>query len=83
MLINHNVDPSFAKKIFQQTNIQKNINQSFSAHYETEELEYIYNYVTSGCFQIIRAWLNKETREPPEKIARLFRKIFRNVGEIL
>ena len=83
ILINNNVDSSFAKKIFQQTNIQESIIRSFSPYYPEEDLEYIYSYVTSGCFQIIRIWINKENREPAEKIAQLFQKIFHGAGEIL
>ena len=45
------------------------------------EREYFYNFLTYGAYRMICVWLNKEQREPPETIARLFNQLMRSIGE--
>ena len=71
MIINNNVDPLFPQKLFSLAAIREVSLQEFSGLQDESSMEYLYNYVTYGAYRIICVWLNKEQREPPEKIADL------------
>ena len=71
LIINNNVDPDFANKLFAMDAIKESALQRFSAGISQAELEYIYNFLTYGAFRMVCVWLNKEEREAPETFARL------------
>ena len=39
------------------------------ANVEKKEYEYIYRFVLWGAYEMVRLWINKENREPPEEMA--------------
>ena len=71
LIINNNVDPLFPQKLFSLAAIREVSLQKFGGLQDESSMEYLYNYVTYGAYRIICVWLNKEQREPPEKIADL------------
>ena len=71
LIVNNNVDPLFPQKLFSLAAIREVSLQEFSGLQDESSMEYLYNYVTYGAYRIICVWLNKEQREPPEKIADL------------
>ena len=69
-LFDNNIDPDFPEKMFNLPNM-KQLELEYGGHSSA----YIFNFVTDGSFSIIRRWMNKENREPPEEIANLFNSI--------
>ncbi|HIV91256.1 MAG TPA: TetR/AcrR family transcriptional regulator [Candidatus Eisenbergiella stercoravium] len=40
-----------------------------------DDFDYYYAFITSGCIGLIQSWLNRETPEPPDRIASLVEKM--------
>lgn len=71
LIINNNVDPVFAQKVFAMDSIQDSAIKKFRGSKTEAELEYIYNFLTYGAFRMVCIWLNKKNRETPGEFARL------------
>lgn len=41
----------------------------------TDDFDYYYAFITSGCIGLIQSWLNRENPEPPDRIASLVEKM--------
>ena len=80
LLINNNVDSHFAERLLKLPKIQKLLEEQLVGEYQNEEIDYMYQFVVNGGFSMIKAWINKDVREPPEKIALL---LLQSVGKIL
>ncbi len=78
LIVNNNVDPTFAQNLFAMDTIQESALKKFSADKSPAELEYIYNFLTYGAFRMVCVWLNKEERESPEEFARLINQMLLN-----
>ena len=77
LLINSNVDPAFANKLFSLTPIQSMMKEAFESVLEADQYEYVTNYVVHGAFQVVCMWVNKANRESPKWMAQfLINKIF-------
>lgn len=74
LLINSNVDPEFPKKLFSLAPIQRMLNDLMEKVPE-EEVEYYYRFLLFGAYEIVRTWVNKESREKPEWLAALLFKM--------
>ena len=79
LIINNNVDPSFAHKLFAMEVIKDSALKNYTDRSDAE-LEYIYNFLTYGAFRMVYVWLNKEEREPPEVFSRLISQIMLSSG---
>lgn len=75
IIINNNVDPSFAHNLFAMNHIKENALRNLSGPKNAAEFEYAYNFITYGAFRAVCVWLNKEDRESPEFIAKLIAKM--------
>lgn len=75
LIINNNVDPAFAQKLFAMDSVKTNVFKRFSGSKTDAELEYIYNFLTYGAFRMVYVWLNKENRESPEEFAKLVNQL--------
>ncbi len=71
LLINSNVDPTFANKLFSLPPIQSMLKDIFESKSEPTEYEYTTNFLIHGAYQIVCMWLNKENRESSEWMAQL------------
>ena len=71
ILINHNIDPTFPDALMNLPCLRQWIDNHFRAVYSKAEMEYVYALVVSGGYSIIKMWINKDDREPPELIAAL------------
>jgi AcrR family transcriptional regulator len=71
ILINHNVDPEFPDALINLPYLRKWIDGRFLTVYSKPEMEYVYVLVINGGYSMIKMWLNKDDREPPEVIAEL------------
>ncbi|MBQ8597855.1 MAG: TetR/AcrR family transcriptional regulator [Lachnospiraceae bacterium] len=69
LLINSNVDPTFANKLFSLTPIQTMLKDSFENRSDSSEYEYTTNFLIHGAYQVVCMWLNKENRESSEWMA--------------
>ena len=69
VLINHNVDPNFPDALINLSFLRQWIASRFRDEYTKTEMEYIYAMIVNGGYSIIRMWINKDDREPPEVIA--------------
>lgn len=71
IIINHNIDPSFPDALMKLPFLRHWIDSHFRAVYSKSEMEYVYGLVVNGGFSVIKRWINKDDREPPEVIAAL------------
>ena len=71
LIINNNVDPDFARKVFSMDSIQNSALKKYQDLKTNAEMEYIYAFLTYGAFRMVCIWLNKEKRETPEEFAKL------------
>jgi len=78
LIINNNVDPSFAHKLFTMDCIKESTLKKFAGNKSEAELEYIYNFLVYGAFRMVCVWLNKEERESPEAFAKLINQMMLN-----
>ncbi len=69
LLINSNVDPTFANKLFALTPIQTMLKDLFENRSTPNEYEYVTNFIIHGAYQAVCMWLNKENRESSEWMA--------------
>lgn len=70
ILLNNNVDPKFPEKLFSLPSIRNNLAQLMT-DYDEEKLEYLFGFVISGGFDMMKRWINNENRESPEEMAAL------------
>ena len=66
LIINNNVDPAFAHKLFAMDSLKESARKMLSGSNSEAELAYVYNFLTFGAFRMVCVWLNKEEREPPD-----------------
>lgn len=71
ILLNNNIGPEFPAKLIGLPRIRQILTLQLQSKYSENELEYMFNFVVSGSFEIIVSWINKQNREPPEQIAEL------------
>ena len=69
LLINNAVNSEFAEKLFNLPKIKRLLSEQLSVQYNSDELDYMYQFVVNGGFSIIKRWINKDQREAPERIA--------------
>ena len=69
LLINNTVDTEFPEKLFNLSMIRRLLDEHLADQYPESEIDYAYQFVVNGGFSIMKIWINKETRETPEKIA--------------
>ena len=69
IIINHNIDPSFPDALMSLPFLRNWIDGHFRAVYSKSEMEYVYGLVVNGGFSVIKRWINKDDREPPDVIA--------------
>lgn len=80
LLINNTVDLQFMERLLRLPNIQRLLGEQLLGEYRDEEIDYMYQFVVNGGFFMIKAWINKDVREAPEKIAAL---LLRSVEKIV
>ena len=78
LIINNNIDPLFAEKLFAIDAIKESSRHHFYAGKSDSEKEYIYNFLTYGVFRMVCIWLNKDERESPQEFAELVGQIVLN-----
>ncbi|MDR1604208.1 MAG: TetR/AcrR family transcriptional regulator [Gracilibacteraceae bacterium] len=71
ILFDNNIGPDFPAKLISLPRIRQSI-AKFEQGRSKNILEYTFSFVVAGSFDLIRIWMNKEEREPPAVIARLF-----------
>ena len=71
VLINSVSEQAFAQKLFGLPAVSTLLGKHIGSHYSAAQKEYISTFICHGGYSIIRKWLNKENREPPEEIAPL------------
>ena len=78
LIINNNIDPTFANKLFSMDAIKASAFRRPYADKGAAEQEYIYNFFTYGVFRMVCIWLNKDERESPREFAELVGQIVLN-----
>lgn len=73
ILLNNNIDDEFPEKLINLPNIRQHIIH-FLPECSEAESTYIFNFMISGGFNLIKSWINKEDRETSEEIATLMGK---------
>ena len=71
ILINHNIDPNFPDALINLSCLRRWIDSHFRTVYSEAEMEYVYVLIVNGGYSLIKKWINKDDREPPELIAEL------------
>lgn len=70
LLINSNVDPAFANRLFSLPSIQAMLKTFLGNITEPNEYEYRTNMLIYGAYQVVCMWLNKENRESSQWMAK-------------
>lgn len=79
LLLNNNVDPTFPEKLFSLNSIQDIYAKYVSCPNTDEEMNmYMYNYITYGIYQVIRIWINNESREKADVFAKRLMELLQN-----
>ena len=79
VLLSNNGDISFVEKL--KSVVKSKSFNGWSEYYKTsntENYEYFYNFMISGCIGILQHWLNTGMKEPPDEMARLTEKMVVN-----
>lgn len=71
IIINHNIDPEFPEALVNLPSVRQWIETHFRVEYSKSEMEYVYGLVVNGGFSVIKRWINKDDREPPDELAAL------------
>ncbi|MDR1330246.1 MAG: TetR/AcrR family transcriptional regulator [Oscillospiraceae bacterium] len=71
ILVNNNVDPEFPAKLMNLLSIRQFLSVPPNGDREENDLEYVGSFLINGSFGLIKNWLNKPQRDPPEHIAAL------------
>lgn len=74
LLFNSNVDPEFPGKLFSMPKIQIMVKELLLSDVPSEEFEYSFSFLVFGAYQVVRMWINKETRESADYLASLIMK---------
>jgi AcrR family transcriptional regulator len=69
ILFNNNIDPKFPQKLFNLPSIRQILTSHLRIRFGNDNHEYVYSLIVNGGFSVIKDWINKENREPPEVIA--------------
>ncbi|MPM81507.1 hypothetical protein SDC9_128560 [bioreactor metagenome] len=80
LLINNTIDSRFAERLLKLPNIQRLLGEQLVGGYRNDEIDYMYQFIVTGGFAIIKTWINRDERESPGKIAVL---LLRSIGKIL
>lgn len=70
LIINKNVSGDFHKKLFSLPALHKVIDSNIQG-FTPSEKSYIVSFVTTGYYQMIKDWVNKDEREPINEIVKL------------
>lgn len=71
LLVNSNIDPEFAKKLFELPTIKRLIEAGLPIKGEDYAAEYFHAFYVYGGYSIIKHWINKEGRESPEEMSKI------------
>jgi AcrR family transcriptional regulator len=69
LLINNTVDSQFPERLLKLPGIERLLNEQLMEGYDSDEMDYVYQFVVNGGFSIIKSWINKDKRESPDIIA--------------
>lgn len=69
ILMDNSPDTDFQERLMNLPRIREVVDDTLAGQYRDEELEYIYRFIAIGGFGVIKGWLDKEQREPPEQLA--------------
>ena len=75
LIINNNVDPAFAQKLFAMDSIRESSRNRFAGALSEAELDYLQSFLTNGVFSMVSVWLKKEDRETPDEFAEFVGKL--------
>lgn len=73
LLLNSNVDPEFPQKLFSLAIVTGSIDGAMVG-VPREEQVYVNRFVLFGVYEMVRAWVNKENREAPHRMAEIIHK---------
>ena len=66
LLLNNNIDPQFPRKLVLALQNIPHLNKN-----NDEKAAYLFDFMIGGGFSLIKRWINKENREPPQEMAAL------------
>ena len=76
LLLNSTADHTFLQKLFSESSVKDTIMKALLETFTEPILEYMYQFIVSGCCQMVRTWVNKDVREPVAIIVELFCRLF-------
>ena len=79
ILLNNNVDPEFTGRLMNLPSIKTMVSDKAGCRYSSKELEYLYGFISTGGFHIIRDWINRDCREQPEELAEFISGLIHNI----
>jgi Transcriptional regulator len=79
LLLSSNVDPEFPPKLISFPDVQRLLDEGLPVRKDSSIAEYAAKFYINGAFSMITHWLNKDTRESPQEMARIILRIFEHV----
>ena len=80
LLLNSNVDPEFPKKLFSLAIVSNSINDNL-ANVSKEEHDYVFNFVLTGAYEMVRLWVNMDDRLSVEEMGKIIlKRLYLNFG---
>lgn len=79
LLMNNNVDPTFAERIFSLPKIIDMLNIALSDCADSRERDAIISFAVHGSYRLLLEWINQENRLPPAQQTELILGLARRV----
>ena len=76
LIINKNVSGDFPKKLFNLPTLHNVIDSNIHGFSSPSYKDYIISFITTGYYQMIKDWVNKDEREPIDEIVKLVLSLY-------
>lgn len=69
LLANNTTGTDFPRRLLTLPMIKQLLGGRLEDRYSRDDLDYIYEFIVNGGYQMIKIWINREDREPPQHMA--------------
>jgi AcrR family transcriptional regulator len=76
LIINSNVSGDFHKKLFSLPSLYTNLDSNIQGFSSASSKNYIVSFITTGYYQMIKDWINKDEREPINDMVKLVLSLY-------
>lgn len=80
-LVSNNVDPEFPERLFSMPQIRQLILERMGDRYDTEEQDYVYAFLISGCYRLLREWIDRDSHKSFREVIHLMEELIDRICE--